>query len=100
MGDLTCLLIKTGSFISGYIPTVLLASKAIEMNSSNVIIENLPAPSDRKKNSVNPLFTIICHQNVHSYKHWQLTSTSVERLVKMKPSSIALSIKRMHVNDL
>jgi hypothetical protein len=49
MGDLTCLLIKTGSFISGYIPTVLLASKAIEMNSSNVIIENLPAPSDRKK---------------------------------------------------
>jgi hypothetical protein len=41
-------LIKTGSLISGYIPTVLLASKAIEINSSNVIIEYLPAYQENK----------------------------------------------------
>ena len=40
--SLTCLLIKTGFFISGYIPTTLCAFSAIDMYSSKVIIGNFP----------------------------------------------------------
>lgn len=40
--SLTRWLIKTGFFISGYIPTTLFASSAIDMYSSNVIIGNFP----------------------------------------------------------
>ena len=40
--SLTCWLIKTGFLISGYIPTTLFASCAIDMYSSKVIIGNFP----------------------------------------------------------
>ena len=39
----TCWLIRTGFLISGYIPTILGASSAIEINSSKVMMENFPA---------------------------------------------------------
>lgn len=39
---LTCWLINTGLFISGYIPTVLGASRAMDMYSSKVMIGNFP----------------------------------------------------------
>lgn len=39
---LTCWLINTGFLISGYIPTILGASSAIEIYSSKVIMVNCP----------------------------------------------------------
>lgn len=40
---------NTGFLISGYIPTTLGASNAIEMNSSKVIIEYIPVQNDKNK---------------------------------------------------
>jgi hypothetical protein len=40
-------LISTGFLISGYIPTTLVASSAIEMYSSKVIIVNFPKEKTR-----------------------------------------------------
>ena len=40
---------KTGFLISGYIPTILGASKAIAINSSKVIIENFPGDYTQKE---------------------------------------------------